>query len=106
MTNEPTRVGIIGAGAMGRHHIRTMLGRVDTVISAVCEPSERALEATAAEFSARDLDVPPNEPDWGRFVDRFAPSLDAVMIIPPHVFPAAQATACLEAGLDVLLEKP
>ena len=27
-------------------------------------------------------------------------------IITPHVFHAAQATACLEAGVDVLLEKP
>ena len=32
--------------------------------------------------------------------------LDAVFIITPHVLHFAQAKACLEAGLDVLLEKP
>ena len=34
------------------------------------------------------------------------PRLDAVMIVTPHALHFAQATACLEAGLDVLLEKP
>ena len=83
-----------------------MLGRADTTIAALCEPSESALAAAAAEFTAREADVPPSEPDWQRFVERYAPTLDAVVIITPHVFHAAQATACLEAGLDVLLEKP
>ena len=91
---------------MARHHIRTMLGRADTDIVALCEPSEAAVVAAATEFSARDAAVPPNEPDWRRFIERFAPDLDAVIIITPHVFHAAQTTACLEAGLDVLLEKP
>src|SRR5205085_8244749 len=41
-----------------------------------------------------------------RFVERFGGQLDAVFIITPHAFHFAQATACLDAGLDVLLEKP
>ena len=45
-------------------------------------------------------------PDWERFVRTFADQLDAVFIITPHVLHFAQATACLEAGIDVLLEKP
>ena len=105
-TTEPIRVGIIGAGAMARHHIRTMLERTDTTIVALCEPSAAAAAAAEPEFTARRADIPPNEPDWHRFIERFAPTLDAVVIITPHVFHAAQATACLEAGLDVLLEKP
>jgi len=32
--------------------------------------------------------------------------LDAVFIITPHVYHRDQAVACMEAGLDVLLEKP
>jgi predicted dehydrogenase len=103
---EPVRVGIIGAGAMARHHIRTMLGRADTELVALCEPSDAAFLATAEEFTARSAAVPPNEPDWSRFVECYASALDAVVIITPHIFHSAQATACLEAGLDVLLEKP
>src|SRR4051794_16808150 len=102
----PVRLGLIGVGAMARYHLRSMLGREDTVIPAVCEPSDAAFAAAAEEFTARGVEVPQNEPDWARFIQRYGPELDAVMIITPHVFHAAQATACLEAGLDVLLEKP
>lgn len=104
--NAPVRVGIVGTGLMAHYHLGAMLTRDDTVVTAVCEPSLAAFETAAAEFSTRGLTVPPNEPDWTRFLERFAPELDAVVIITPHVFHSAQATESLEAGLDVLLEKP
>jgi len=106
MSNDAIRVGIIGAGLMARSHLRNMLPREDTVVVAVCEPSLAAFEATATEFTRIGLPVPPNEPDWERFVERFGPELDVAFIITPHVFHFAQTTACLEAGIDVLLEKP
>ncbi len=105
-TTSAVRVGIIGAGAMARYHLTTMLPRADTVVAAVCEPSAAAFETAAAKFTELGRAVPPNEPDWERFLDRFAGELDAVAIITPHVFHFAQATAAMEAGLDVLLEKP
>ena len=101
-----TRVGFIGAGAMARYHLEGMLDRTDTEVVAVCEPSPASLATTAELFTRRGLPVPPNEPDWTRFVATYADRLDAAFIITPHVFHYAQATACLEAGLDVLLEKP
>ena len=97
---------MIGAGVMARYHLTTMLPREDTVVVGLCEPSTDAFEAAAAEFTARGLAVPPNEPDWTRFIARHAPDLDVVFIVTPHVFHAAQATASMEVGLDVLLEKP
>jgi predicted dehydrogenase len=102
----PTRVGFIGAGAMARYHLQSMLARDDTVVTAVCEPSTDAYAAVAAKFVEAGRPAPPNEPDWERFVVTRAGDLDAVFIITPHVLHHAQATACLEAGLDVLLEKP
>ena len=83
-----------------------MLPREDTVVVAICEPSAAAFEATATEFTRIGLPVPPNEPDWVRFVERFGAELDVAFIITPHVFHFAQTTAFLEAGVDVLLEKP
>jgi predicted dehydrogenase len=91
---------------MGRVHLTTMLERDDTTVIAACEPSTPSFEATIPEFTARGRPVPPNEPDWTRFLERFGSRLDAVFIVTPHVFHLAQATDCLEAGLDVLLEKP
>ena len=93
---------------MALHHLDTMVGREDTVIAAVCEPSSAAYEAAAARVEAAGAPRPPNEPDWRRFLDVTARDLelDAVMIVTPHAFHFAQAGAALEAGLDVLLEKP
>ena len=93
-------------GSMARSHLRNMLPRGDTVVVASCEPSSAELELTATEFRRIGLPTPPNEPDSTRFVERFAPELDVIFIITPHVFHAAQTTASLEAGVDVLLEKP
>ncbi len=101
-----TRVGFIGMGVMARVHLGDMLRRSDTEVAAVCEPSPAAYAAAAELFDQHGLPVPPNEPDWTRFVATYADQLDAVFIITPHVLHFTQATACLEAGLDVLLEKP
>jgi predicted dehydrogenase len=106
MAGDRVRVGLLGTGAMGRVHLTTMLSRDDTDVVAVCEPSSAAFDAAVTEFAARGLPAPPNEPDWERFVERFAPHLDVAFIVTPHVLHSRQATACLEAGLDVLLEKP
>lgn len=105
-SSAPIRVGVIGTGLMARAHLETMLDRGDTVVVAVCEPSAPAWAVAVGDFVARGLPVPPVEPDWPRFLERFGDALDAVLIVTPHALHAAQATACLEAGLDVLLEKP
>jgi predicted dehydrogenase len=102
----PIRVGFIGLGVMARAHLSEILIRSDTEVTAVCEPSEGARELAAQSFSRHGRAMPPNEPDWQRFIARFAQRLDAVFIITPHALHFAQAKACLEAGLDVLLEKP
>jgi len=105
-SQQPTRAGFIGVGVMARVHIADMLRGGDTEVVAVCEPAPAAYAAAAQLFDQHGLPVPPNEPDWVNWVATYASQLDAVVIITPHVLHFAQATACLEAGLDVLLEKP
>jgi len=104
---DRTRAAVIGCGNMARHHIREMLQQRDTTeIIVVCEPSEAAYGATAEIFSEAGLAAPVNEPDIGALLGRFGDQLDAAFVITPHVFHHSQTKACLEAGLDVLLEKP
>jgi len=101
------RVAIVGCGGMARHHIRTMLQQRDTTqIVAVCEPSAAAYELAAIQFEAAGMAPPPNQPDLGRLLTEWAGALDAAFIITPHAYHHDQTKACLEAGLDVLLEKP
>ena len=101
-----TRVGFIGVGVMARHHLEEIFEGGETDVVAVCEPAPAAYAAAAQLFDQHGLAPPPNEPDWTRFVATYQGQLDAVFIITPHVLHFAQATACLEAGFDVLLEKP
>jgi predicted dehydrogenase len=97
----------VGCGLMARHHIRNILAySTDTHIPVVCEPSPAAYEAIVELFAEAGRDAPPNEPDLERMLANYGDQLEAVFIITPHVFHHDQTKACLEAGLDVLLEKP
>ena len=105
--NQPVRVGIVGCGGMARYHLERMLKQQDTArVVAVCEPSSEAYAAASKLFTDAGLEPPPNQPDWSRFLADYGDRLDAAFIISPHVYHFEQAKACLEAGLDVLLEKP
>jgi predicted dehydrogenase len=105
MTPQLIRTVLIGCGGMARNHIRLMIQQAETTqITAICEPSQAAYDAAAALFVAAGLEPPPNQPDLKRLLNEHA--LDAAFIITPHVYHHDQTQACMEAGLDVLLEKP
>lgn len=101
----PVRVCIIGVGGMAHGHIRSMLRQQDTTeIVALCEPSPVAYALAAQVFEETGLPAPPNEPDITRLLANYA--LDAALIITPHALHHDQTLLCMQAGLDVLLEKP
>ena len=99
------RMAFVGCGGMARHHTRRILMQQDTTeVKMVCEPSANSYEEFCALFDEAGKTPPPNEPDLEKLLQNG--ELDAVFIITPHVLHFSQAKACLEAGLDVLLEKP
>ncbi|MBE2184801.1 MAG: Gfo/Idh/MocA family oxidoreductase [Anaerolineae bacterium] len=107
MTESPVCVAMIGCGWMARLHIQNMLQQQDTTrLVVVSEPSPAAYEGVIEIFSKSGLQPPPNEPDLTKLLSDYADELDAAFIITPHAYHFEQACACLEAGLDVLLEKP
>lgn len=96
---------MIGCGGMARYHIREIMQQGDgSQIAVMCEPSDAAYEASAQLYRDAGLKPPPNQPDLARLLAEHP--LDAAFIITPHAFHHDQTVACLEAGLDVLLEKP
>ncbi|RIK44347.1 MAG: gfo/Idh/MocA family oxidoreductase [Chloroflexi bacterium] len=104
---EPVRMMMVGAGGMARHHAVRIAQQQDTTrLALVCEPSGEAYEAFCARLEELDVEPPPNEPDLERALVKHAGELDAAFIITPHALHHDQAKACLEAGIDVLLEKP
>ncbi len=104
MSPTTIRTGIIGCGGIGRHHVRNMFLDKNTKIVALCEPSQDAIVQFASEFKAVGRKMPPNEPNIDKFLKTF--DLDAVLIATPHASHHDHTVAALEAGLDVLLEKP
>ena len=101
----PIRMAMVGCGNMARHHLRTILKQTDTTeIVALCDPSTAAVAETAKVFEEADRKLPPAVSDLGAALSEHSP--DAVFIITPHALHFEQARECLEAGVDVLLEKP
>jgi len=105
--NQAIRLALIGCGGMARGHARKILGhREKTEIVVVCDPSEEAYAAMGQVFTEAGMPTPPNQPDLAALLSEYGQSLDVAFIVTPHAYHYEQARACLEAGLDVLLEKP
>jgi predicted dehydrogenase len=101
------RLAMIGCGGMARLHIPRLLQQLETTeIVAACEPSGQAYEDFCEFFEKVGLKPPPNEPDLETLLRTRGDEIDAAFIITPHALHHDQAKACLEAGIDVLLEKP
>ena len=104
---DTIKVAILGTGGMAQYHLRYMLQQQNTTqILVVSEPSPTAYAAAGKLFSEIGLDPAPNQPDLDKMLAEYSRQLDAAFIITPHAYHHDQAKACLEAGLDVLLEKP
>ncbi len=100
-----TRTALIGAGNMARHHLPLMI-ETGADIRVICEPSADNYKMTLGKFAELGAPGPPNEPVLDDLIKKYADELDAVFIVTPHNLHHDQAKSCLEAGLDVLLEKP
>jgi UDP-N-acetylglucosamine 3-dehydrogenase len=96
--DRPTRVGLIGLGAMGRNHLRLLSARDDARLVAVADPVPDALEAAAASASAQGYAEP--------LAMLAEAELDAVVIASPTMTHQPLALAALERGIAVLVEKP
>jgi predicted dehydrogenase len=104
---KKVRTVLVGCGLMAREHLKNMLLQRDTTeIAFVCEPSVEAYDETCKVFAAYGINPPPNEPNLDKLLSTYGQSLEAAFIITPHALHYSQTKKCLEAGLDVLLEKP
>ncbi len=101
------RLGMIGVGGMARYHISNILKQTYTTqVTAICEPSGDNYEKAADMFDKAEQPVPPCERDFDKFLKKHAKNIDAAFIITPHNQHFPQSKALMEAGVDVLVEKP
>ena len=91
------RIGVIGVGAMGTHHVR-VYGELDGArVVAVADASAERL----AELAAGDVR---GYRDYRALLAE--ESLDAVSVVVPARLHREVAVACLERGIPTLVEKP
>ncbi len=106
-SDQPVQLAMIGCGSMARSHVRNILKQQGTTeVVAVHDPSEGAYAEMGKVFVEAGLTIPPNAPDLKTLLNDYRDALDVAFIVTPHAYHYEQARACLEAGLDVLLEKP
>lgn len=100
MSAEPIRMGVIGAGWFAsRRHLPDLQRCPGVQLTALCRRDPEALVRMAEHFG-----VPATYTDYSRMLAEEA--LDAVLIATPHSLHFEQASAALDRGLHVLLEKP
>ena len=99
---EAVRFGIVGLGAMGLDHAKTILERVPE--------AELCAVATRNPAHAQQIRELPGGQNVRVFESPEAMyasgAIEAVLIATPHRLHVAQATQAFEAGVHVLLEKP
>lgn len=99
---ENVRVGMIGVGGIAGKHVSSLCERNDADIVAMMDPSVEQLDQMKKNFPG--IQSVKTFSDYEEMIDTM--DLDAAIICSPHTFHFDQIMDCLDAGLDVLTEKP
>jgi predicted dehydrogenase len=98
-TQQPIRIGVIGAGNIGNVHITSFKDHPGAEVTAVTDSYLPLAEKRAAEHGITTI-----HPNVEALIAD--PNIDAVVIGVPNQFHAKFAVQALQAGKHVLLEKP
>lgn len=91
-------VAVIGAGAMGKNHARVYSELPDAHLVGVCDADEKTAEAAGRQFGA------PAFTSYHELFEKARP--EAVSVAVPTALHHQVASAALDAGIHVLVEKP
>ena len=90
------KVGVIGAGYLGRFHLEKYAALAEAELAGVAEIRPDRLEEITGRFGI---------PGFRDFRD-LLPRVEAVSIVVPTRLHGDIARVCLEQGVDILIEKP
>ncbi len=91
------KLGVVGAGAWGRNHVRTAAGLGDAELAAVCDSDPKVRDRLIRQYPATHVTA-----DVADLLNR----VDAVIVATPATTHAALALQCIAAGKPCLVEKP
>ncbi|WP_134672109.1 Gfo/Idh/MocA family protein [Halorussus marinus] len=92
---SPIDTAVLGVGSMGRHHARVYSELPDVNLVGVYDVDRDAAREVAADNGTRALPL-----------DELLDATDAASIAVPTPYHAELAEACIDNGVDVLVEKP
>lgn len=95
MSNEQLRTGVIGVGSMGKNHARVYQELAESELVGVADADGAAAAAAATEFDIEAFDT-----------DDLLDQVDAVSVAVPTKAHAPVVLDCINADVDVLVEKP
>ncbi|WP_312685127.1 Gfo/Idh/MocA family protein [Brevundimonas nasdae] len=93
----PLKIGVAGAGVMGRNHARVAAEMREFDLTTIFDPDAVTAEGVAAAYGASPVTTAQ------AFVDA---GLDAAVVATPNRFHAEVGVGLLEKGVHVLVEKP
>jgi predicted dehydrogenase len=96
MSDKPLRVAVVGAGHMGRHHVRVYSQLDGCELVAVVDRDLDRARKYASEFGGEAFAA----------IDDVPGDLDAATVAVPTVYHADVAIPLMERGTAVLVEKP
>lgn len=96
---DPARIGLIGAGWMGREHARNIVRQPKAKLTAVCDP-ESANVAKLRQETKADFRV------CSTYAELLAADVEAVVIAAPNGMHADMCVAAAKAGKAMYCEKP
>ena len=91
------RLGVIGAGAWGRNHVRTAAGLADAELAGVCDTRDSVRETVTRQYPGAFVTAD---------VDALLERVEAVVIASPATTHAEFARRAIAAGKPCLVEKP
>ena len=94
-TAEQLAAGVIGVGSMGQHHARVYSELPEAELVGVTDVDREAADSVAAEYGTDALDR-----------ETLLARADIVSVAVPTPYHYDTAVACIDNGVDLLIEKP
>ena len=96
-TSRAVRIAVIGAGVIGRRHIRIVVDEPEAILTSIVDPSPEAAKYAAslnvAHFDSAEAMLEADPPD-------------AAIIATPNVTHTPIGCTCADQGVHILVEKP
>ena len=91
------KLGVVGAGAWGRNHVRTVATLPEAELTAVCDRDPKVRDRVARQYPLTHVTAD---------LADLLPRVDAVIVASPATTHAQLALQCIAAGKPCLVEKP